>query len=64
MPLIKPKPKIEKVKNQITIDKSVYEEMEKYAQWAGFEKVDEAIEESIKRLLKRDKEWCAHNKMQ
>jgi hypothetical protein len=64
MPLITPKPKIEKVKNQIITDKAVYEEMEKYSAWAGFEKVDEAIEEAIKRLLKKDKEWQAQNRAQ
>jgi len=64
MPLIKPKPKIEKAKTQLMIDKSVFEEMEKYASWAGFEKVDEAIEESIKRLLKKDKDWQVQSKTQ
>jgi hypothetical protein len=62
MPLIKPKKKIELKVLKISIDSDVLDEINAYKNFVGSESLDECINESVKFVLKNDKEWIKFKK--
>ncbi len=62
MPLIKPKKKIELKILKISIDSDVLDEINAYKNFVGSESLDECINESVKFVLKNDKEWIKFKK--
>jgi hypothetical protein len=62
MPLIKPKKKMELKSLKISLDSDVLDEINAYKEFVGSESLDECINESIKFILKNDKEWIKFKK--
>lgn len=59
MPLIKPIIKSEKVSIRASIDKGLLDEMSAYCSWAEIKKTDDFIEQAIRMVLVKDKDWHA-----
>lgn len=57
MALIKPKIKQNKVQARISLNESLMSEIKAYCDWAGIEKIDDFIEQSIEFVFSKDKEW-------
>ena len=57
MPLLKPDPIIPKETLRITIEKPALNEIIKYCEWAGIDKLDYFFSEASKYIFKVDKDW-------
>ena len=57
MALIKPKQKTKNVQQRITIDATILEDTRLYCEYAGFDKLDEFIQEALVHILSKDKEF-------
>ena len=65
MPLIQPKQKREKTQVRINIDTKIAEEMKRYCEYAGFNKLDDFLEEAALHILSKDKsfrDWKENHK--
>ena len=64
MSLIKPKNKINKVQQRVSLDESTIEEIKLYMSYVGFSKIDDFIQEACNHVLGKDKkfkEWKMTN---
>jgi metal-responsive CopG/Arc/MetJ family transcriptional regulator len=64
MPLIKPKPKVEKIRVSIKIDSLLLSQIEDYCKYAGFSKPDDFFSEAAHYVISKDKDYADHVKAQ
>ena len=57
MSILKPKPKQEKAQIRITVDTQILSDIQKYCEYAGFNKPDDFIEEAALHILTKDKDF-------
>jgi len=57
MSLIKPKNKINKVQQRVSLDAVTIDEINLYMSYVGFSKIDDFIQEACNHVLSKDKEF-------
>ena len=57
MPIIKSSGKIEKEQVRISVDKSIFDKIKQYCEWADVKKYDDFFIQAAEFVLTKDKEW-------